>query len=362
MNSNTKVKRLLFIIADIHLGGGGERVAVNMANHYYSLGWHIEFVSFMCPQGKHPFNLNNDILISYLKVSGNKILQKLRETKRLKAFLADREDDYVIAIGSHPSTILGFSRCKGVITIGTEHSHFYHAPRIWNYLRKWSYKNLSAVVVLTNEDLPILRQYNDNVYVIPNALSFFPRIFASMNRKNLLAIGRFDKNKQFDKLIDIYYKLDKKVASWTLSIVGDGELKHHLLRKVDKYGLNGKVIIKPFTSEIGKEYINASVLVSTSKKEGLPMVMIEAQSYGLPIVSYDCKTGPKEIIIDGQNGFLVPLDDEDAMLEALERITQDSELRIRMSENAIHDSHRFSPDSVYKKWDFLFDKLNNNAL
>lgn len=354
-------KSLLLIVDDIHLGGGGERVAVNMANHYFDEKWHVEFVSFRSPQKDLPFNLNAAIIVNYLNVKGNKFVQKISAWKRLRALLSIKKYNIILAIGSHPSTILGFLNVN-TITIGTEHSHFYHAPKIWNYLRMYAYKRLSAITVLTNEDLPILKRINDNSVVIPNALSTIPEKHSSMNNKRILAVGRMDKYKQFDKLIKVFKKFNEKNSDWRLTIVGEGEKKCQLKKMISSYDLDDIVEIKPYNPNIEYEYLNSSILVSTSNKEGLPMVMIEAQSYGMPIVSYDCKTGPKEIIIDGQNGYLIRLNDERSMVDALLKLTSDDELRKKMSDNAKKDALRFSPEVIYQKWNDLFNSFNKSSI
>ena len=157
--------------------------------------------------------------------------------------------------------------------------------------------------------------------------------------------------------IDIFYEFVKRDHSWELVIIGNGELFDNLQEQIKELDLGDKVKIKPYSHHIEQEYLKASVLLSTSNREGLPMVMIEAMSYGLPVIAYDCKTGPSDIIINRQNGFLIPLDDKEEMLKCMLDIACDDALRFRMSQCAIADSKRFSPESVYPKWDALFEEL-----
>ena len=166
-----------------------------------------------------------------------------------------------------------------------------------------------------------------------------------------------DKYKQFDQLLDIFHEFVKRDHSWELVIIGNGELFDNLQEQIKELDLGDIVKIKPYSHHIEQEYLKASVLLSTSNREGLPMVMIEAMSYGLPVIAYDCKTGPSDIIINRQNGFLIPLDDKEEMLKCMLDIACDDELRSRMSQCAIADSKRFSPESVYPKWDALFEEL-----
>ncbi len=362
MNTTNK-ESLLIVAVNIHIVGGAERVACNMANHYCNKGWRIGILSFNTKQDSVIFNLSDQVMRHYLNVTtSNKLLQKVQVFFRLKNFLKKNRYTYVMGIGSFSSTMLGFcaKEKNGAYFIGTEHSHYYNAPKIWNYLRKYSYSKLEAITVLTNNDYPILKEINKNTFVIPNALIQMPEIYTTNKEHRFLAIGRIDGGKQFSQMIEVFNEFVKKNDDWTLSVVGDGVLREALEEQVKRCGLEKKVEIKHFTNEVEKEYLSSSVLLSTSKFEGLPMTMIEAQSYGLPIISYDCKTGPADIIIDSQNGFLIKTNDAQTMLKKMLLLADNEDLRLRMSENAIKDSYRFSPEAIYKKWDTLFGLLKNN--
>lgn len=358
MNTNRNNKSLLIISSNIHLGGGGERVACNIANHYYNKDWQVEIVSFNVKKDNPIFNLNSGIIRHYLNVkSKNKLIQKFVELVRLKKFLKRTSSHFVMAIGSHPNVILGFcSNKKGQsIRVGTEHSHYYNAPKLWNYLRKWSYPKLSAITVLTNNDYPILKSINSNTFVIPNALTQLPQIHISGEQHTFLAVGRLSQEKQFAQMINVFADFCKSNSEWNLIIIGDGGLREELKMLIESYNIGNRVNLKHFTNNIEKEYLSSSILLSTSKSEGLPM--IEAQSYGLPIIAYNCKTGPADIVIDGQNGFLVEVDDKNTMLQKMLLLAEDKDLRSEMSRNAIKDAYRFSPETVYNKWDNLFNYL-----
>ena len=353
-------KDFLFVVFDIHFGGGGERVTANMVNHYLAKGCSVEILSFGKRVAKPVVGLNKEKKIHYLSTSSNKIIQKIQTYLRVRKFLKEYRYSFVIGIGSYPSFILGLLNHNGSIFVGTEHSHFYNAGSIWNYLRRYSYPHLSAMVVLTQNDLPILKAINQNTYVIPNAQICKPHSYSSCMNHRFLAVGRMDEYKQFGQMIDIFYEFVKQDESWELVIIGGGELLDSLQKKIIELGLDKRVHIKPYTNHIEQEYLNASVLLSTSRREGLPMVMIEAMSFGLPVVAYDCKTGPSDIIIDCQNGFLIPLGDKEKMLKHMLDLAKNSELRIQMSKFAIESSMRFTPEIIYPKWDALFEQLSNN--
>lgn len=350
-------KDFLFVVFDIHFGGGGERVAANMVNHYLAKGCSVEILSFAKRGAKPVVGLNPDTKIHYLSTSSNTLIQKVQAIIRLRKFFKNHLYSYVIGIGSYPSCVLGLLNHHGRTFIGTEHSHFYNAGLIWNYLRRFAYPRLSAIVVLTQHDFPILKAINDKTYVIPNAQAFMPSSYTSCMNHRFLAVGRMDKYKQFEQMIDIFHEFVEYDDSWELVIIGGGELLENLQEQIKKLQLERKVFIKAYTNHIEQEYLNASVLLSTSQREGLPMVMIEAMSYGLPVIAYDCKTGPSDIILDCQNGFLIPLDDKERMLKCMLDIAGNEVLRCQMSQEAIESAKRFSPESVYLRWDTLFEEL-----
>ena len=350
-------KTLLFIVFDIHFNAGGERVVANMANHFIGDGWLVNILSFDKKKPSKIYNLSDKVKIHYLNTSSNKLLQKIQAMIKTWLFMRKRQYSYVVAIGSYPSSILGFIGTRNAICIGTEHLHYYHAPSIWNFIRKYAYPRLAALTVLTQQDYPILKELNPNTYVIPNALSFLPDVFSSCSQRKFLAVGRLSEVKQFDKLIRIFSEYVKSEQTWTLDIIGKGSQHASLQKMIMDYGLEDYVKIKPYSNQIEKEYLNSSVLISTSRSEGLPMVMIEAQSYGLPIIAYNCKTGPSDIVIDGRNGYLIPLDDEAMMVERMLKLSRNDDLRKTMGKNAQEDAQRFSPDCVYGKWEALFEEL-----
>jgi len=354
-----KIKSLLLVIDNIHFGGGGERVACNICNHYVTEGTAVEIVSFGAYQQKVVFDLNNSVKIHYFDAEKNKIVQKFVEYFKLKRFLKTHKYDVTMAIGCSPSVILGMVSNGSFVSIGTEHLHYFDAPKIWNAIRKIAYPRLSSLAVLTHHDLPYVQKINPKACVIPNALPSMPEKKVNINNKVFLAVGRLTPVKQFSQMISIMKEFVEYNKDWELHIIGKGEQREQLMDMVSQYNLDNYVKILPYSNDMESVYLSASVLLSTSRSEGLPMTMLEAQSYGMPIVAYDCLTGPSEIVNDRKNGFLIQLDDEDKMLKVLLKIADDNKLRQDMSENAIKDSYRFSSEMVYQKWDTLFVSLIN---
>lgn len=219
-------------------------------------------------------------------------------------------------------------------------------------------RRFDKFVVLTNEDRGYWGKL-PNICVIPNAAMFVADRYSDVSNKRVIAVGRLDYQKGFDRLIqawEIVYK-SGKYNDWRLDIFGQGEWKEMLHGMIDERGLNSSAFINKPTKNIGKEYAESAMLVMSSNYEGFPMVMIEAMACGLPVVAFDFKCGPKDIISDGKNGLIIRNGDIEALAEGMMRLMEDTENRKRMSLNARKIVDTYSEKAVMDKWIGLFNNL-----
>lgn len=219
-------------------------------------------------------------------------------------------------------------------------------------------RRFDKFVVLTNEDRGYWGKL-PNICVIPNAAMFVADRYSDVSNKRVIAVGRLDYQKGFDRLIqawEIVYK-SGKYNDWRLDIFGQGEWKEMLQGMIDERGLNSSAFINKPTKNIGKEYAESAMLVMSSNYEGFPMVMIEAMACGLPVVAFDFKCGPKDIISDGENGLIIRNGDIEALAEGMMRLMEDTENRKRMSLNARKIVDTYSEKAVMDKWIGLFNNL-----
>lgn len=228
------------------------------------------------------------------------------------------------------------------------------------FVRYMASKYADAIVTLTLKDRDM---YLANfacvppVRSIPNFLTFDIQDNIVLKKQKIaLAVGRLTEQKAFDRLIKIWSKLPSRLQDWRLDIVGDGEDEAILKGLIADRKLTN-VHLKKTTSTIEKHYEEASIYLMTSRWEGLPMVLIEAQSYGLPIISYDCLTGPRDIVKDGCNGYLIPDDHEDKFVADLTHIMENEKLREEFSLAAKEDSTRFNKSAVIESWLQLFKSI-----
>lgn len=181
---------------------------------------------------------------------------------------------------------------------------------------------------------------------------------AELTNKTVMAVGRYDFQKGFERLIAAWAEVCSKVNDWKLEIIGDGALREKMLQQIEENGLNDRVVLKKLPAAQMKDaYMNTSIFALSSRFEGLPMVLLEAQAAGVPIVSFTCKCGPKDLIEDGINGFLVEEGDIDGLAKGLIRLIEDEELRKKMGKAAYQNSELYTENAIMKHWIDLFQNL-----
>ncbi|CCX47675.1 glycosyltransferase [Bacteroides sp. CAG:927] len=219
-------------------------------------------------------------------------------------------------------------------------------------------RRFDRFVVLTNQDA---RDWGNipNMSVIPNAAIPLSSEHSDCLSRRVIAVGRLDYQKGFDRLIKAWrLVMDKGLTDWHLDIFGQGEWKDYLNNIIHENNQGNYVTVNAPVSDIAAQYTSSSLLAMSSNYEGFPMVMIEAMSCGLPVVTFDYKCGPRDIITPEVNGLIVPNGDIQAFADALARVMTDTEMRSRMGREALRVTERYSLDSVMKSWNNLFEKLH----
>jgi glycosyltransferase involved in cell wall biosynthesis len=249
---------------------------------------------------------------------------------------------------------------KGLIRIGQDHMNLgTYKPALRDALVA-AYPRLDAVTVLTEQDLADYRAAlggGVRVARIPNGIPPFPDRPAVPEGKVLVAAGRLAPQKGFDLLIDAYAKVHARHPDWRLDIFGHGDLQPDLEARIAAHGLTGAARLRGVTARLPEELSAAGMFVLSSRFEGLPMVLLEAMTLGVPAVAFDCPTGPAEIIENGSNGLLIRPQDTGALADGICELIERPELRARMRIAARESSARYSMPAVRDLWEELFRDL-----
>lgn len=346
---------IAIVINDITKSAGTERAVTNLANSLINY-FNVYIISISSSGGNY-YSLNDKIKCIHLAMVNvprnyvKKSFYYLHLMKAIRRIINEQDISFLLGTTHAINTILPFMVIKtNTNAIGCEHMNYMAAPKISRIFRVIMYRFLSKVVVLTNDDKKHYNFISKKVVVIPNSLSFVSNIYSELSLKRIIAIGRLSYQKGFDMLLDVALKLKPSVPDWSINIFGDGELKDLLSEGIKQRELGNYVFIKPPTNNIKKEYLDSSIYLMTSRWEGMPMVLLEAQSFGLPIVSFSCPEGPATIIQDNKSGFLVNPGDIDNMVNKLIKLTSDISLRKVMGQEAVKNSQNYKPQLIVKKW------------
>ena len=222
---------------------------------------------------------------------------------------------------------------------------------------RWKIKKYNQIVLLTEEDRERYWRGNQKVIVIPNPVISECGRVSCLDKTTVVAVGRLVSVKNFEALIRIWSTVVVKHPDWQLKIYGEGCQETMLRQLVKSLNLEGKVFLMGRTSAVLEKMADASMFVHTSTVEGFGLVLVEAMSVGLPVVSYACSCGPSDIIADGENGYLIPVGDEGMFVERVCSLIEDKEKRISMGRKGKVMSTQYNVDKIRDRWMSLFEEL-----
>jgi glycosyltransferase involved in cell wall biosynthesis len=247
----------------------------------------------------------------------------------------------------------------GLALVGQEHMHLeVHAESLREAMTR-EYRKLSVLSVLTESDRRSYRRHVKRkvpVVRIPNAVRDPGTTRADLSAKTVLAAGRLTRQKGYDRLIKAWEVVAPKHPDWTLRIFGVGPKRRHLLWMIRVRGLGDSIVLERAARDLDAEMAKASIFVLSSRWEGLPLVMLEAMSVGMAVVSFDCPTGPRELIDDHVNGLLIRPRTIANLAAGLEEMMADEELRRRCGEGAIETARGYSMDQLGAQWETALEQ------
>lgn len=375
--------KLLFCHCSLYNPGGMERVLLNKVVWLRAhTDWEIVVVTTDQKQRPtfYPFpkdvrmidlgiNYSDDNAKSPVEKIAGYLRKRRKHRKALTALLQKEKADIVVSLYPSESSFIPSIKDGSKKVLELHFNKFfrlqYNRKGLLGWIDRWRTKQderlvrkFDKFVVLTQEDRGYWGELH-NIEVIPNAAMFLGDAYSDVSYKRIIAVGRLDYQKGFDRLVEAWTWVQQtnKFSDWQLDIFGQGEWQEMLQRMIEERKLGETAHINRPTSHIGEEYARSSMLVMSSHYEGFPMVMIEAMACGLPVVSFDYKCGPKDIIQDGINGLLVKGGDIEGLANAMMRLMENEEERKAMGRNARRVTETYSEASVMKRWMELFSNV-----
>ena len=355
------MKTIAIIIPNITNKAGTERAVSNLANILSGQNYRVTIFSIASQEGNCPFFLNSNVIIQHLDLPyiSKSLFFVFKHyfsiLKKIKKEILKSNVELIVGTYTLINFLLTFLP-ENVKKLGCEHFNYEASGKIQNLLKHFFYKKLNAVVLLTERDKKNYL-FCKNTFVIPNSLSFQPIRQSDCQSKIMVSLGRLTEQKGYDILIESISLIKDKLAGWKIVIYGDGEDRKELLKLIDTMGLSYIIEIHMPVSNVEEVYKNASIYLSSSRYEGLPMTLLEAQSCGLPCVVFDCPCGPAEIVEDGKTGFVVPLGNKEMFSQKILELVNNEELRKKFGKAAVEEACRFSTESVSKLWSNLLNSL-----
>ena len=345
--------RLVFLEGDISRHGGTERMTTMLASELSKN--HTVSILSLNGNGESFFPL--DCAVSCLT------LPQKYPRKTIRKFLRDNSIDLVINVDTGMA-IFGVPAAFGLTTkaITWEHSNFYNnwGSRWFPCIRRFASQFSDAVVVLTECDK---HNYEQNiphccpVFTIGNPVELHETSYVSES-KIILSAGHLSPIKRFDLIPEIGKIVFARHPDWKWRICGEGPERAHLEAKISQYDLEQNIVLAGSVKDMDDAYRSSAIYVMTSEMEGLPMVLLEAKSYRLPIVSFDIMTGPSEIVKDDVNGYLVKSGDITAMANRICQLIEHPLLRKQFSDASVLDMGKFDKGEIIDKWERLLNQLN----
>ena len=272
-----------------------------------------------------------------------------------------KKNKYDVIVGqSYPNNILLYLAGVDLSNvIAAEHVYYDYYGSFLKKLRLHVYKKCFKVVVLTSKDKECYDNHfpSEHTYLIPNPVVLTETFASPLDSKVAIAVGRIQYQKGFDTLVEVFKRVHEKHPDWIVQIYGDGSLRAELEQQIAGAGLNGIINLMGCSNEIYKKLRDAAFYIMSSRFEGFTMVLIEAQSQGIPIVSFDCPNGPWDIIDNGVNGILVEDQNKDALCDGICYMIEHPEERKAMGKKSLKNVDQYSTVVVCNMWKRLFEEI-----
>lgn len=350
--------KLLYITNGISGIGGLERVLSIKASYFADhLGYEVHIISLNDKADSPFYTFSSRIIFHEVKTTGKGLAYFKSYIQGMNRVVREIQPDIISVCDDGLKGLyvpLWIKKGKAAIIYERHASMRLTGGKLIQKLMALGGYLYDKVVVLTHYNLS--EWSSSNLEVIPNPLSFVPQQISSLNQKKAICVGSISYNKGYDLLISAWEQVATKHPDWTVSIYGKGDTSQ-LQKLIDQKGLTKQVVFCGPSSQIQEKYLESSFLILPSRSEGFGMVLIEAMACGLPCISFDCPCGPRDIIEDGKNGYLVEPEQVNLLADAINKTIEDSDSLHRMGAYARNSIRAYQIEVIASLWRQLFSQL-----
>lgn len=346
--------RIVYVIEQLSEVGGMERILVDKMN-FLCRQPQMEVVLVLLWRDKHPIAFNLDSHIKVIRLNVPRVRGGLSFPVVLPLYnkTVKKLNPDITVLSWVAGAVLATFGVKRGKTIYESHSDSRILKHHW--LQTTLQHRVDAVVTLTPEDAACFTSAR-NVVVIPNFTSLQPDVKIDYTKKHCIAMGRLVAEKDYPRMIALWARISQTFPDWVLDIYGDGIERPKVEQCIRRFHIESQVLLHGVTKNVVEAYGSGSIFLMTSRSEGFALVLVEAATCGLPIVAFDCPYGPRNIL-EGNHGFLIPYEDDDAYVAAVQQLMSDIALRQKTGEDSQRYIARFSRESVMQRWIRLFSRL-----
>lgn len=377
--------KILIIHRSFALVGGAERVIIDKANYLSNQGHEVMLVSYEQGQHQIPYVLQQnvkfiDLDCRFFTLAKYSVLTRLRKflslKQKLKASLQQTIVEFspqVVVLASDWQFLICIvlKAAQGIPVIAEFHNAYdFITKKIGDvnngikakltglyYRSSLTYfKECACLVSLTENDAQHWRNHSDNVVVIPNPVTFYPNLIDDIPKEEgrIICVGRLNDQKRIDRLVSAFSKIAGNYPQWHVDVFGEGDKKIAIQTQISSLNLQDRIILHEPTRSIYDEYKKSQFLVLSSAYEGRPLVLIEAMACGIPCVSFNCPSGPAEIIENGVNGLLAADGDVDDLTAKIEWMIIHEKERKEMAIKAYRAAEVYKPSNIMHRWEELY--------
>ena len=372
--------KLLYVTDQVYLHGGAEKILIQKLNYWADVyGYDVTLLTSV-QKGKAPFfPLSSKVKMHDLKMGypdGTLYHPKnfylfRKQFKRLESFIDAYKPDAVFVLSQSLFHIITPFAAKTIPTYYEYHTSWYGfklgfdrlsgikkiKAKVIRRIADYAESRYTKIVYLNQAEFDHFKL--KNAVIIPNFFDVLEQRQPRNPKKIAISLGRLSFQKGYDLLIEAWKQVDTQIDGWQMHVYGNGELREKLVRDAAAHKFKNPLHFFEAIDNINEKLSQASLYVMSSRFETFPMVLLEALSNQVPVVSFDCPTGPRSILTENEDGLIVPPLDVKALADAIVAIAGDEQKRLSMGAAGLKNVSRFSPESVMQQWDSLIRSNKN---